>query len=250
MTAPKAGYKGDVYIGTPTKKIAAATWTYAGGERQMQAVDEFGDEIITDLPLQIRGGTITITGNYKLDSDEGQKLVAARFADGAQVKDIELYTDYKGTPKVYLTPDPTTDPPSYCTVTNCRNVGDDKSGIGTISMTLLVSGIMKQMGDTAIVQVATVGVHSIESTVAELVGNLSSFGTEGGVISCYFKYGTTTEMASDTSADDDEYTEETGLFGAKLTGLAAGTVYYQAVAFYNGTKYAYGAMKEFTALGA
>ncbi len=252
MAAPKAGYKGDVYLGDPTTRIASATWTYDGETRNMQAVDEFASPLILDVPLQIRGGNITITGNYKLDTDDGQKLVATNFKSGDPITNIMLYTDK--TNNIYLMPDPDFvgdgSVASYCTVTNCRNVSDDKSGIGTISMTLLVSGAMKQMGDTAVVQVVTTGVHSIAAEVAELVGNLSSFGTEDGAIECYFIYGTTTEMVDGPSAPSDEYTEEIGLFGAKLTGLAAGTVYYKAVAKYNTTKYAYGAMKEFTALGA
>lgn len=255
MTTPKAGYKGDVEIttavGGPTR-IAMATWTYAGGERQMQAVDEFTNEIITDIPLQIRGGIITITGHYKLDSDAGQKLAAAAFATGEQITDLKLYTDIVGATKTYLMPDNTTDPASYCTVTNCRNVGDDKSGIGTLSMTLLVSGIMKQVGDTSIVQVTTVGVHSIlAGGTAELVGNLNSRGGEAGTIKCYFKYGTTTEMSDGPSAPTDDFADpKAGMFGAALTGLATGTVYYQAVAEYAAGPilYAYGAMKKFTAI--
>lgn len=255
MTTPKAGYKGDVEIttvaGGPTR-IAMATWTHAGGERQMQAVDELGDEIITDVPLQIRGGTITITGNYKMDSDPGQKLAAGAFLTGEQITDLKLYTDNKAVAKVYLMPDDTTTPASYATVTNCRNVGDDKSGIGTISMTLLVSGVLKQVGDTSVVQVTTVGAHSIlAGGTAEFVGNLNSRGGEAGVINCFFKYGTTTEMVDGPSAPEDDFTTpDSGLFGAALTGLATGTVYYQAVAEYQSEPalFAYGAVKELTAI--
>lgn len=246
MTAPKAGYKGKVEI--DDVPIATATWTHSGGERQMQATDELGDEVITDVPLQIRGGTVTLTGNYKLASDAGQKLAATYFASGAPITNLKLYTDKISTPKIYLTPASG----SYATITNCRNVGDDKSGIGTISITMLISGVLEQKGDESVVEAETTGVHGIAGGAAELVGNLNSYGGEAGAISCYFKYGTTTEMVDGPSSPADSFTEKTGLFGATLSGLAAGTVYYQAVASYDTDPvlYAYGAVKSFTAVGA
>jgi len=245
MTVPKAGYKGDVYIGAV--KIAAATWTSTGGERQMQAVDEFSDEIITDLPLQIRGGTITITGHYKMDTDVGQKLIATRFAAGAQITDLKLYTDQVS--GIYLTPDDTTTPVSFATVTNCRNVGDDKSGIGTFTATLLMSGVLKQVGDTASVQIVTEGSHSLVATEAELVGTLTSYGGEGGAINCYFEWGLTTSYEiADSSGSSDDFTAEIGMFGYKVAaGLSGTNVYhYRAVAKYDTDKYAYGVDKTFT----
>lgn len=241
MTVPKAGYKGDVYIGAV--KIAMASWSCAGGERQMQAVDELGDEVITDLPLQIRGGTITLTGNYKLDTDEGQKLLATRFASGAQITDLKLYTDQTG--GIYLTPDDSTSPVSFATVTNCRNVGDDKSGIGTITATLLVSGVLKQVGDSAVVQITTLGLHSLEDLVVEVVGNLNSMGGETP-IDCYFEWGETVSYGTDSSANSDDLLA-VGMFGYKITGLTQQTLYhYRAVALYDTDKYAYGIDREFT----
>ena len=243
MTVPKAGYKGDVYIGAT--KIAAATWASAGGERQMQPVDELGDEIITDVPLQIRGGAITITGFYKLDSDEGQKLLATRFAAGTQITDLKLYTDQVS--GVYLTPDPDTTPASFATVTNCRNVGDDKSGIGTLTATLLMSGTLKQMGDTALVQVVSTGIHGLEATACEFVGNLVSMGGETP-ISCYFEYGETISFGTDTSGNKDDLTE-VGMFGYQSGVLTTATKYYwRAVGNYDTDKYVYGKTKSFTTL--
>lgn len=241
MTAPKAGYKGDVYIGAT--KIAAASWTSAGGERQMAPVDELGDEVITDVPLQIRGGTVTITGYYKLDTDVGQKLLATRFAAGTQITDLKLYTDQAN--GIYLTPDDTTTPASFATVTNCRNVGDDKSGIGTFSATLLVSGVLKQMGDTAVVQVVSTGIHGLEATACEFVGNLVSMGGETPV-GCYFEYGTTLSFGTDTKANKDDLTA-IGMFGYDSGVLVTATKYYwRAVAEYDTDKYVYGATKSFT----
>lgn len=241
MTVPKAGYRGDVYIGAT--KIAAANWASAGGERQMQAADELGDEIITDVPLQIRGGTITITGHYKLDTDVGQKLLATRFAAGTQITDLKLYTDQSG--GVYLTPDDTTTPASFATVTNCRNVGDDKSGIGTFTATLLMSGVLKQVGDTAVVQVVSTGIHALAATAVEFVGDLVSMGGQTP-ISCYFEYGLTLSFGTDTSANKDDLTA-IGMFGYNSGLLTAEKKYYwRAVGNYDTDKYVYGATKSFT----
>lgn len=242
MTVPKAGYKGDVYIGAT--KIAMASWTHAGGERQMQAVDELGDEVITDVPLQIRGGTITLTGHYKLDTDVGQKLLKTRFAAGTQITDLKLYTDQVS--GVYLTPDDASTPASFATVTNCTNVGDDKSGIGTISATLLMSGILKQMGDTALVQVVSTGIHGLTAVLAEFVGDLLSLGGETP-ITCYFEYGTTISFGTDTTPTDD--LTAIGMFGCASGTLVTATKYYwRAVGLYDTDKYVYGATKSFTTL--
>ena len=166
----------------------------------MQPIDELGDEIITDLPLQIRGGTITITGHYKLDTDVGQKLLATRFASGAQITDLKLYTDQSG--GIYLTPDDSTTPASYATVTNCRSVGDDKSGIGTFTATLLMSGTLKQVGSTTTVDIAAVGIHALIATSANFVGRVISAGGMGD-ITCYMEWGTDVAYGTDNSGAAD-----------------------------------------------
>lgn len=255
MTAPRAGWKGRAYFGTT--KIASVTWTHTGGERQMQPVDELGDELVLDLPLQIVGGVITITGNYKLDSDDGQKLAAAYFASGEQITDLKLYTDYTSTPKVYLTPDPDFEGggvASYVTVTNCRNVADDKSGIGTLSITMKLSGVMHQVGDTAVVGVSTVGI--IDNTFgggntcfATLIGELISAGEETTVWpKMYFEYGTTTGYGVDTALQESD-TEPQMFDEDTAADLLADTLYhYRAVAITElGVKY-YGADRTFTTL--
>jgi hypothetical protein len=137
---PKAGYKGDIYIGS-TRIAGGATWSYSGSTRAMQETDEFGDEIKTDIPLQITGGEVTITGNYLMSQDVGQQLLKTKFDDGSQITDLKLYISQ--TDGIYLTPDSTTTPASYVTVTNYDNVTHDKSGIGTFTCTFKVSGKMK-----------------------------------------------------------------------------------------------------------
>jgi len=142
MAVPKAGYKGAVYIGS-VKVGGATTWGYSGSTRNMHAGDQFEDEIIPFVPLQIEGGEITITGNYLMASDDGQKLLAARFADAAEITNLLLYISK--TDDHYKTPDDSTSPASYVTVTNYDNIGDDKSGVGTFTATLKVSGVLKPM---------------------------------------------------------------------------------------------------------
>lgn len=137
---PKAGYKGKFKIGTVTI-AGSVTWTYGGSVRTMLPTDEFGDEIITEIPGQITGGEITITGNYLMSQDEGQQLLKTRFDDGTAMTDVKLYISE--TDGIYLTPDDTTSPASYATITNYDNVAHDKSGIGTFTCTIKVSGKMK-----------------------------------------------------------------------------------------------------------
>lgn len=146
MPAPKAGYKGAVYIGA--QKIGGSTtWAYDGETRNMQDIDEFGDEHIMALPLQIVGGNVTITGNLKM-GDAGQVLLETRLADAAQITDLKLYIDKVA--NTYFTPDPavtlTVDNiPSHAIVTTAKAIGDDKSGIGNFSVTLRINGALKRV---------------------------------------------------------------------------------------------------------
>jgi len=137
---PKAGYKGDIYIGA-VRIAGGATWANSGSVRTMLPTDEFGDEIVTDIPGQITGGEITITGNYLMSQDAGQQLLKTYHDSGNQITTIKLYISE--TDGIYLTPDSTTTPASYVTVTNYDNITHDKSGVGTFTCTMKVSGKMK-----------------------------------------------------------------------------------------------------------
>lgn len=138
----KAGYKGRVYIGT-VKIGGINSWTYDGETRMMVDVDEFGDEVVVQLPTQIFGGNINISGHYRLDSDEGQKLIKTLFDAATLIGNIRLFTDY--TNDIYLSPAAG----SHVVCTNCTNVGDEKSGVGTYSATFKVNGSMAQSGATS-----------------------------------------------------------------------------------------------------
>lgn len=136
-TYPKAGYKGRVLIGAVVI-AGSASWSNSGGVRAMLPTDEFGDEIVSDIPGQITGGEVTITGNYLMSQDAGQQLLKTRFDSGDQITDLKLFISE--TDNIYMTPDNTTTPPSYATVTNYDNVAHDKSGIGTFTCTMKISG--------------------------------------------------------------------------------------------------------------
>lgn len=138
--AVKAGYKGAVYIGD-VKIAGMATWGYSGTTLAMLPDDEFLDEHITHIAGQFDGGDITITGNYLMSEDAGQRLLKTKFDERAQITDVMLYLSYSE--DQYMIPDNTTTPASFATITNYDAVGNDKSGVGTFTCTMKVSGKMK-----------------------------------------------------------------------------------------------------------
>jgi len=138
--ALKAGYKGKVKIGATTIG-GSTTWSYSGATREMLEDTEFGDEHKTFIPGQIEGGEITISGNYLMDEDTGQQLLKTDFDSGDPITNIALYLSE--TDSFYMTPDSTTTPASYVTITNYDNVNNDKSGTGSFTCTMKVSGKLK-----------------------------------------------------------------------------------------------------------
>jgi len=138
--ALKAGYKGKVKIGATTIG-GSTTWSYSGSTREMLEDTEFGDEHKTFIPGQIAGGDITISGNYLMDEDTGQQLLKTDFDSGDPITNIALYLSE--TDVFYMTPDSTTTPASYVTITNYDNVNNDKSGTGSFTCTMKVSGKLK-----------------------------------------------------------------------------------------------------------
>jgi len=239
MTA-KAGYKGAVYLGA-VKVGGATTWSYSGETRKMQDIDEFEDSIVKQLPLQIVGGDISISGNYLVDSDAGQKLLKTDFDAATEITDIKLYTDK--TNNIYMTPKAG----SSCVVTTVNNVGNDRSGVGTFSATLHVNGELEQQGSTTVVGVATIGSIDVADVTATVIGELLSLGGEGSV-DCYFEYGKTTSYGLDTSASATTM-DEVGIFDADLDTLDDDTTYhYRAVAKLVDTSKKYGEDMTFTTL--
>ena len=226
--AKKAGYKGAIYIGA-VKIGGSTTWAYSGETRNMQDIDEFEEEIVKQLPLQMVGGDISVSGHYLVDSDDGQKLLKTDFNAVTEITDIKLYIDKSE--NIYMTPKAG----SHVIVTNVNNVGDDKSGVGTFSATLHVNGELEQIGSTTAVQIKAVGIHNLAATAVGFIGELLSLGGETPV-DCYFEYGTTTAYGTDTSASEDVMTA-VGLFEFELTpgDLVTATTYHWRVhATYDG----------------
>ncbi|KKM83302.1 hypothetical protein LCGC14_1310720 [marine sediment metagenome] len=247
----KAGYKGAVWYGTDYK-IASGNWTYSGETRNMQDIDEFQDEIVKQLPLQIVGGDITITGNYLLDQDTGQKQLKVDFDAATEITNLRLYTDK--TNAVYMTPKAG----SHMIVTNVNNVGDDKSGVGTITATLHVNGELEQVGSTTAAAVATLG--EIDNTYGagntgqvSFWGELIHRGGEAGDIECYFEYGLTesfgdTTFASETTFSTPDKGEYDADSAADLITDTPTLYYYRAVIKLADTTLIYGETKSFTTL--
>ena len=239
--AEKAGYKGAVWYGTDNK-IASGTWSYSGETRNMQDIDEFQDEIVKQLPLQISGGDISISGNYLLDQDAGQKQLKIDFDAATEITNIRLYTDKTG--GVYMTPKSG----SHVIVTNVNNVGDDKSGVGTLTATLHVNGELEQIGSTTAVAVQTLGEVDITATTVTMWGKLVNRGGEAGNLDCYFEYGTTESFGSDSKADETVFASpNVGEYDVDETLLTTGTLYYyRAVCESPDTSKVYGQTMSFT----
>jgi len=138
--ALKAGYKGKVKIGATTIG-GATTWSYSGSTREMLEDTEFGDEHKTFIPGQIEGGEITISGNYLMDEDSGQQLLKTKYDSGDPITDVALYLSEADS--FYMTPDDSTTPASYVTISSYDNVDNDKAGVGTFTCTMKVSGKLK-----------------------------------------------------------------------------------------------------------
>lgn len=241
MTAPKAGHKGAVYIST-TKIGGSTTWTYSGETRNMQPIDEFEEEIIKSLPLQIIGGDIVVTGNYKMDTDAGQKLLKTYFDSAQEITDIRLSTDKSNS--IWMTPKAG----SHVIVTNVQNIGDDKSGIGTFTCTLHVNGELEQVGSTTAVAVLTTGYIDITATTdsdgtVTLIGELIAVGGQTGVWpKVQFEYGETISYGDGPTALQD-MDHVVGMFDAALSGLSTATYHYRAVAVSEDSSKKYGVDK-------
>lgn len=237
----KAGYKGAVWYGTDYK-IASGTWAYTGETRNMQDIDQFQDEIVKQLPLQIVGGDITLSGNYLLDSDAGLKQLKIDFDAATEITNLRLYTDK--TNSIYMTPKAG----SHIIVTNVNNVGDEKSGVGTISATLHVNGELEQVGSTTVAAVETLGEVDVLDTTVTMWGKLIHRGGEAGNLDCYFEYGETLSFGTDSKVDETVFADpNVGEYDVEETGLTQLTLYYyRAVCESPDTSKVYGETKSFT----
>lgn len=243
MATPKAGYLARAYLGA-VKISGIGSWTYSGETRNMGDIDEFGDPIVKQVPLQIVGGDITITGHYKLDTDAGQKALKTAFDAGTEITDLKLYTDYDG--GVYLA----VKAGGHIVVTNVNNVGVDKAGVGTYTATFHVNGELEQSGSTTVVTVETLGEVDIAATTVTMWGRLTNRGGEAGNLDCYFEYGETTSFGTDSKTDETVFASpDKGEYDVEETLLTTATLYYyRAVCELADTSKVYGATMSFTTL--
>lgn len=223
-----AGWKGAAYIGG-TKIEGIGTWSYSGATRNMQDIDAFGDEIVKQLPLQIVGGDVEISGTYQLDSDAGQQLLQTHFDGATEFDDLKLYTNEN------LGDFLTLKAGSKAIVTKCNNVGDDKSGVGTYSATIHINGELEQIGAAIAVAIRAIGIHNLVATAVGFIGELIDMGGETP-IECWFEYGLTLAYEIGTTVADMDDMAATGIFEFELTpgDIVTSTLYHWRVhATYN-----------------
>jgi len=230
MSDPKAGYLARAYLGV-VQISGIGSWTYGGETRNMADIDEFGDTV-NQLPLQMVGGDITLTGCYLIDTDAGQIALKTAFDAKTPITNLMLYTDYAN--GIYQS----LKSGSHCICTNVNNIGTDSKGIGTFSATFHVNGEMEQSGSSIVVatlgDIDPVGVGAGSST-GTLWGELLHRGGEAGDIDCYFEYGETTSYGSDckvTGALETTFGDpDKDVFDADIVTFDDDTTYhYRAVA--------------------
>lgn len=240
MSTPKAGYLASAYLGA-VKISGIGSWTYGGETMNMGDIDEFGDNIVKQVPLQIVGGDINITGHYKLDTDPGQKALKTAFDARTEISDLKLYTDFDG--GIYMA----VKAGGHIICTNVNNVGVDKAGVGTYTATFHVNGELEQTGSTTAAAVATLGEVDIAATTVTMWGELL-FRADVNAHDCYFEYGETESFGTDSKVDETTFTTpDVGTFDVEETLLTTATLYYyRAVCELSDTSKVYGETKSFT----
>lgn len=252
----KAGYKAAFYI--DDKKVSGlASWTYPGETVNMQDIDEFEKPDVEQIPLQMVGGDISISGMYLVDSDEGQQLLQTYMTGRTKVTNLKLYTDKSETIYLKLCATGLNGGASYAYVTNCNNTGVDKSGVGTFNATLHVNGKLEQYGSTSVVGIQTLGEVDVTYVVgddgtATLWGKLDHRGGDANDIECYFEWGETDSFG--TTSYDAEVTFATpdkGEYDAHISGLKSlpTLYYYRAICKLSTTALVYGDTMTFTSEG-
>lgn len=139
------GYKCKVMKGN-TKILGMATWSYGGEELRFHEYNEFENPHVMSEATIRAGGEITLSGRFK-QGDPGVALLQAAFDSGEEMTDLKLYVDAIH----YWMPDPVVPKEdgstfaSYCIMTKSpKTVTFDAAGIGTIEMTMKVSGRLKE----------------------------------------------------------------------------------------------------------
>jgi len=144
------GYLGNVQIGTNTV-VGMGTWSMPGISTDQLDASAFRDTWKTYLYGMKDGGTITFNGHLDMADTTGQQILIAANAKNSSLNSLRFYMDSTS----YWVPNQTTDylgpgalstgmgTPGLCSVNIvAMTVGMDKSGLGTVSFTAKVNGVM------------------------------------------------------------------------------------------------------------
>lgn len=144
----KVGHLGAVKLGTTTV-LGMGTWTISGVTADQLESSVFTNNWKTFEFGMKDGGQVTFNGLLDPADDAGQSLLQKYNMDNTDVTDLRLYVDDTS----WYEPNQTTGyfnntsssgedtPVSLVNITS-YDIGLDKSGLGTISFTAKISGLM------------------------------------------------------------------------------------------------------------
>ncbi len=142
------GKDGKVTLGEDTV-VGMGTWTIDGITAEEFDASAFGDDWKKYKYGMKDGGTASFNGHYEPTDVSGQQALQQANLYNSALTDLRLYIDNTSyfTPcqtTGYFSPDLSTGAPTKASSVNITsfNIGLDKSGLGTISFTAKVSGVM------------------------------------------------------------------------------------------------------------
>lgn len=143
----KVGRSGKVTVGV-TNVLGVGNWEISGSTVDELDDSEFGDDWEQYLLGIIKGGSVSFAGLYKIDDTQGQDIIKAAFYSKSDMTDLRFYVDDTS----YYLPNSTTKagsglpagvPVSCINITSEPTISFDKSGLGQISFTGRVKGVMR-----------------------------------------------------------------------------------------------------------
>ena len=146
-SASKVGRSAKVTMGA-NNVLGMGTWKIGGSQVDELDDSEFGDDWEQYLLGIIKGGNVTFTGLYKVNDTQGQDMLRQAFYYKSDITDIRFYVDDSS----YYTPNSTTkvggglpaeSPVSVINITSEPEISFDKSGLGQVSFSGRVKGVMR-----------------------------------------------------------------------------------------------------------
>lgn len=142
------GKDGKVALGEDTV-VGIGTWAIDGITAEEFDASAFGDDWRKYKYGMKDGGAVSFNGHYEPTDVSGQQALQQANLYNSALTDLRLYIDNTSyfTPcqtTGYFSPDLSTGAPTTASSVNITsfNIGLDKSGLGTISFTAKVSGVM------------------------------------------------------------------------------------------------------------